>query len=112
MKKGSLFESQIVAYLQEHGFPAAERRVMGGTRDRGDVAGIPAVVIESKNSPDYVRKLSVWLDEANEEADNGKADEIGVVWHKRRGKGSPADCYVTMDGRTFVELLRGWTING
>ena len=106
MKKGPLFEAQVVAYLRENGFPHAERRVMGGSRDRGDVAGIPGLVIEDKNSPEYVRKLATWLDEANEEAANGAA--IGVVWHKRAGKGSPGDCYVTMDGRTFVELLKGW----
>jgi hypothetical protein len=106
VKKGPLFESQVVAFLQEHGFPFAERRVMGGSRDRGDVAGIPGLVIEDKNSPEYLRKLASWLDEANEEAAN--ADAIGVVWHKRQGKGSPGDCYVTMDGRTFVELLKAW----
>ena len=107
MKKGPRFEAQIVQYLNENGFPNAERRVMGGARDRGDVAGIPALVIESKNQERQT--LAEWLDEALEEAANdGKGDSIGVVWHKRRGKASPGDCYVTMDGATFLELLKGW----
>ena len=109
MKKGPLAEKQIVDFLRANGFPASERRVMGGSRDRGDVAGIPGLVIESKNQAKQT--LAEWLDEANEEAGNGRAvhgDEIGVVWHKRRGKGSPGDWYVTMDGATFVELLKEW----
>ena len=107
MKKGPLFEAQSVAYLREI-FPAAERRVMGGKRDRGDVGGIhPAVVLEMKNSPDYLRKLSGWVNEAIEEARNAGA-RIWMVWHKRAGKGSPADCYVTMDGQTARELLAAW----
>ena len=105
MKKGPLAEKQVVEFLRAAGFPAAERRVQGGARDRGDVAGITAVVIEVKNQAKLT--LAEWLDEANEEADNG-GDEIGLVWHKRRGKGSPGDWYVTMDGWTAVQLLKEW----
>src|SRR5487761_1143000 len=47
-RRGSAFESAVVAFLAEHGFPAAERRVMGGTRDRADVAGIPGWTLELK----------------------------------------------------------------
>ena len=47
-RKGPAFEGQVVSYLREHGFPQAERRVMGGSRDRGDVAGVPGWVLELK----------------------------------------------------------------
>ena len=107
MKKGPLFEAQLVEYLKASGLPATERRIMGGIRDRGDMAGIPDVCIEAKNSPDYLHKLAGWLDEANQEAVNAKAT-IGLLWHKRKGKGSPGDCYVTMSGRTAVLLILAW----
>ena len=47
-RRGSKFETDVVAYLATHGSPAAERRVMGGSRDRGDVAGIPNWTLELK----------------------------------------------------------------
>ena len=103
MKKGPLAEAQIVGFLRETWFPNAERRVMGGNRDRGDVSGIPGVTIEIKNRAEM--QLAEWVDEANREAANGPDGEIGIVWHKRRGKGSPGDWYVTMDGWTATGLI-------
>ena len=111
MKKGPLAEAQVVACLQEHGFPYAERRVMGGRNDRGDVAGIPGVVIEVKNQT--AMDLAGWVDEAGTEAWGGLQPDgvaaVGVVWHKRRGKGDPLDWYVTMTGRDFLALLAEYT---
>lgn len=110
MKKGPLFEAQVVGFLQEHGFPFAERRVMGGSRDRGDVAGIPGVCLEIKNQAKQT--LAEWLDEAiAEAAHSGRGVErleLPIVIHKRRGRGSAGDSYATMDVWTLVELLKGW----
>lgn len=100
--KGTSWESRIVAYLQTCGWPYAERRALNGAKDRGDIAGLPAVVIEAKSAARV--ELAGWLDEANKEAENDGAD-LGVVWFKRRGKTSPADGFVLMDGETFVDLL-------
>lgn len=101
--KGTRAETAVVRYLQEAGATQAERRALNGTQDRGDVAGIPGVVIEVK---DVSRDgLPGWLDEAEIERRNDGA-EIAFVWHKRRGKGSPADWFVTMTGRQLVEVLR------
>lgn len=102
MKKGSAWEARIVAYLRQHGAPHAERRVMGGTSDRGDVAGIPGWVIEAKNTA--AQSLAAWVDEAELERANDRA-QFAVVWHHRRGKASPGDGYVTMTGATLVRLL-------
>ena len=102
MKKGPHWEARIVAYLREHGAPHAERRVMCGASDKGDVAGIPGVVIEAKNAA--ALSLAGWLDEAEAERINAQAD-VAVVWHHRRGKASPGDGYVTMSGATLVRLL-------
>lgn len=102
MKKGSRWEAAVVAYLREHGAPYAERRVMGGSSDRGDVSGIPGVVIEAKNAARV--DLGAWVDEAELERANDRA-ELALVWHHRRGKASPGDGYVTMTGATLVKLL-------
>ena len=119
MKKGPLAEAQVVACLQEHGWPYAERRVMGGRNDRGDVSGVPGVVVEVKSQ--VALDLAGWLSEAEVERENlchetgrtvhaaAKCPVVAVVWHKRRGKGSPLDWYVTMTGRDFLALLTEYT---
>lgn len=101
--KGSAAERAIVDYLRRVGFTHAERRLAGATKDRGDIAGIPGVVIEAKNQARA--ELGEWLKEAHIERDNDGA-QIAAVWHKRRGKANPADWYVTMDGSTFAALLQ------
>lgn len=103
--KGTRWESAIVTYLNEQGFVMAERRALAGALDKGDITGIPGVVIEAKNTKTI--PLAQFLDQANVEARNANA-EVGVAWIKRRGKGSPADGYVVMDGAAFLELLHGW----
>lgn len=101
--KGTRWESAIVDYLRTNGVPHAERRALSGTQDRGDIAGLPGVVIEAKNA--RTADLAGWVDEAEVERNNARA-ELAVVWHHRRGKASPADGYVTMSGATLVHLLR------
>jgi hypothetical protein len=101
--KGTRWESAIVEFLRGRGFPYAERRALAGTRDLGDVTGIPGVVIEAKNEKQH--NLTGWLKEAEQERRNADAD-LGVVWFKRRGKTSAGDGFVLMDGDTFAYLLR------
>jgi hypothetical protein len=106
-RKGTAWESAVVAFLAERGFPYAERRALAGAADKGDVTGIPGVVIECKSQ--NRQSLAEWLDEADVERDNAGA-RVGVVWFKRRGFTSPGRGYVLMDGATFTDLLRmaGW----
>ncbi|WP_372730052.1 hypothetical protein [Nocardioides sp.] len=102
--KGTRHESAIVAFLQAHGFTYADRVPLSGSRDRGDVTvGPGSPVIEAKNQARH--SFAEWLDEANQEAANARAP-FGVVWAKRRGKGSVGDGYVVMDGNTFALLLQ------
>jgi len=101
--KGTTAETAVVRFLQAIGFPYAERRTLNGTHDRGDIAGIPSVVIEVKNCAR--QELPAWIAEAERERDNDNAT-LGVVWHKRRGKTDPADWFVTMSGAQFAALLR------
>jgi Holliday junction resolvase len=101
--KGSGAERDVVKYLKENGFQYADRRLAGATLDKGDVSGIPGVTIEIKNHA--TMKLSAWVEELIVEMANDKA-WTGVVWHKRKGRGRPADWYCTMPGYVWVDLLR------
>ena len=100
--KGSGAERAVVETLRATGWPYAERRLAGSSKDRGDIAGVPGVVIEVKNCAR--QDLAGWIDEARLEQANDHAD-LSVVWHKRRGRANPADWFVTMDGATFTRLL-------
>ncbi|MGW5430401.1 hypothetical protein ACWET9_24795 [Streptomyces sp. NPDC004059] len=100
--KGSSWERAIVEHLKAAGWPFAERRLAGSNKDRGDIAGVVGVVIEAKNTA--TRKLPEWIDETEVERVNDGA-WLGVVWHKRVGKASAADGYVTMTGAQFTALL-------
>lgn len=101
--KGTAWESAICTYLRDRGWPYVERRTLSGSKDRGDIAGIPGLVIEAKSTKTVA--LGAYLDEANTEALNDGAN-LGVVWLKRRGCPHPADGYVVMDGASFLGLLR------
>lgn len=101
--KGSSAERAVVEHLRANGFPYAERRLAGSTKDRGDIAGVPAVVIEVKACERT--ELGAWVDEAVLEQANDGAD-YGVVLHKRRGRGNAADWYATLPAGQLVRLLR------
>lgn len=101
-RKGTGWETAVVTYLKENGVPHAERRTLNGAKDRGDIAGIPGVVIECKNEKTVT--LATYMDETEKERRNDNAS-IGAAWVKRRGKASPAHGYVVMTGERFLRLL-------
>lgn len=107
-QKGTRAETAVVDYLRANGYPAVERRATSGAKDKGDIAGLLDVVVEVKSCAKL--EFSKWLAEAATEKDNAKA-AVGVVWAKRRGKGSPADWYVVLSGSDFMELLGAWFDN-
>jgi len=100
--RGTRWESQVVDYLLSRGFKYAERRSLAGARDKGDITGIPGLVIECKSQQRH--SLAEWCDEAETERENAGA-EYGVAWIKRRGRTSAGAGYVLMDGMTFTALL-------
>lgn len=102
-RRGTGWETAIVDYLRAAGFPAVERRALDGRADRGDITGLPGVVIEAKNQNRF--DIAEWLTEAELEKANDGA-WLGVVWAKKRGKSSAGDGYVVMTGRQFAELLQ------
>lgn len=105
-QRGTRWESKIVDYLGSEGFDAS-RKPAKGALDEGDigVSQVGWLVIEAKNCMSM--QLASWVDEAEVEAQRVHLSARGVVWHHRKGKGSPADGYVSMSGATFVEILRG-----
>ena len=100
---GTAWETAIVGYLRDQGWPHAERRARTGARDQGDIAGVVGVCIEAKNTARI--EPATFLDEATTEAAHARAG-IGVAWIKRRGRSSPGKGYVLMDGDTFTQLLK------
>lgn len=104
MAKGSMWERAICNELKENGWPHVDRIVKHGVNDIGDIrlySGCP-VVIEAKN--EARTSFSTYLKEVEVEVANANA-EFGVAWVKRRGKATPGDAYVVMDGKTFMHLL-------
>lgn len=102
--KGTAWETALVNFLIENGFSTAERRALSGTKDKGDVAGLGLpVVIEAKNEKTIT--LGTYLAEVHAEMVNADAT-YGVAWVKRRGKTSPGDAYVVMDGWQWLAILK------
>jgi len=108
--KGAKYERQVCDMLTaELGVPV-ERRRLEGQLDRGDVAGIPGLIIECKNE----RKWGVWqwLREAKAEAEHAtrhsSSDTLGVVFKRQLGFPDPADSAVIMDVPTFLALWEAY----
>lgn len=107
---GTRAERAVADYLaSELDDDRIDRRVKTGAKDRGDIGGVRTphggrVVIEVKDTT--VTALGEWIREV--EAERGNDDAIaGIVVHKRRGKGDPADWYTTATLRDLVALLQG-----
>lgn len=100
--KGTAAESAVVHYLKARGWPYAERRALAGNLDRGDIAGVPGVVIEVKDCKTLT--FGPWLNEAEIEKANDHA-AVGAVWAKRRGTADPGKWFVLMTGEQFTALL-------
>lgn len=102
-RAGTKFEADLVAYAKAHGHPRAERRVMGGSKDRGDLAGIAdgSWVVEAKN--EAVRDVPGALREAKKEAANAGVCRYVAV-HKYRGH-PIAEAVVSMPWWLWLELV-------
>ena len=101
--KGTAFETDIVRFLADNGFPNAERRAMAGQNDLGDILTGPSLVWECKNHKTL--KFSEWLEETEIERRNADAD-YGLLVAKRRGKGDAGEQYAVMRVDDLVRLLK------
>lgn len=106
---GAKFERSIADYLAAHyDDDRIDRRVKHGAKDRGDIAGMRVhgqpLVIECKNTTRL--DLAGWAAEA--ETERGNDDALaGVIIHKRHGKTSPAQQWVTMTLHEFLAVIDG-----
>lgn len=110
-QKGTAFETLVKRYLNEKGFTKADRVVLKGGEDTGDINGIihglagRHLAIQCKNQRKM--NLSGWLDATVAQAQRlGKSLPALVV--KRAGKGEKAlgDTYVVLRLDDFVTLLQ------
>jgi hypothetical protein len=100
--KGTSAETAVVKWLIGKGRKHVERRALLGGNDRGDIAGLPGVVIEVKNVK--AMDLSQWVKELAVEMKNDKAD-TGVVIHKKKGTTDVGQWYATMPADVWFKLL-------
>jgi hypothetical protein len=89
-RKGSAAELAVARYMQDHGWPHAERSRAGWTDDRGDIDGCPGLVVEVKDHKRH--DLPGWLTELEVEVANARA-VTGVLVVKRRLHTDPGDWY-------------------
>lgn len=100
-RKGRRAELAVAEYLRTAGFPNAEpTRRSGWADDRGDIDGIPGVVVEVKDCKRF--ELAAWMTETEIEVASAKAT-TGVLVVKRRLHSSPAGWYA-------VTRLSDWAI--
>lgn len=99
-RKGAVAERAVIAWLNNNGFPHAERR--GAGFEASDIIGIPGVTLEVKNQK--TMNLAAWV---NQLVDEMQADGNlrGAVIHKRRGHTDVGDWYATMPAWVFAALL-------
>lgn len=101
-RKGTAWETAVVRYLNEHGWPHAERRALHGGLDKGDVTGIPTVVLECKNAKAIT--LGEWARELETEIANANA-QTGALIIKRR-QAPTSDAYAVLPLWRYVDLLK------
>jgi hypothetical protein len=101
--KGSQAEREVASACERAGLVYAERAPRWGAKDKGDIVGIPGIVVEVKNRKEMA--LAQWVDEAQVECSNADAD-LGIVVHKRRGVGRAEGWYCTMLFADALYLLK------
>lgn len=87
---GTKAETAVVNVLRANGFPHAERRILHGALDQGDITGTPGVAWEvkggqqAKNASDL--DIELWIGETLAERDNSDSI-LGVLVVQRGGVG-------------------------
>ncbi len=96
-------ERAVEVMWGERGRPVMRPRA-GASKDVGDLVGMP-LVQSVKNHREL--RLADWVTGMQQQMVNAGLP-VGVVWHKRRGKGSPLDWYVTTSGLVAVEMIEAY----
>lgn len=105
--KGTTAEREVVRYLQQW-WPAAERRALSGNKDKGDVAGVPGVVIEVKAAARL--ELAAWRRETLAEQENALAHCSLLVVKRPRKPVAEWDAYLPSEQYEddFFREVQGW----
>ncbi|MFF4019982.1 hypothetical protein [Streptomyces sp. NPDC001843] len=92
--KGTAAEREVVNYLKNW-WPTAERRALSGNKDKGDVAGIPGVVVEVKAA--QRQELAKWQRETLTERRNADAAQCVLVVKRAYKPVKEWDAYLPWD---------------
>lgn len=101
-RRGRQTETTVVNWLQTNGHPHAERRRLEGINDRGDITGIPGLVVEVKSG--NTDSLGALLTELEREQTNDRNAD-GLIIIRRRGITDVGRWPVIM---TAEQALRWW----
>ncbi len=101
-RKGTAYESAVVAFLQGRGIPA-RRVAQTGQLDTGDIHGIDPFAGQCKAYRNLTDAIRDGVAGANVQAPRA-GQPYGVAFIKRPGK-AIADGYAVMDLATFAKLL-------
>lgn len=107
---GTSFESALVKYARDNGFPGADRLPLSGALDRGDVGLAPGVIAECKagSAAEHASdgQIAKWLEETERERVNANA-AIGLLVTKRKGVGASrmTEQWCHLDGGVFADLI-------
>ena len=105
--KGTAAESAVRDYFREAGYPYADRLVLHGAADKGDIRlgdGIP-VAIEVKGGQKALQGISGHVNEMVEEVRNAGA-ETGVTIIKRARSANVGEWYAVMPVWMWADLIR------
>jgi hypothetical protein len=107
--KGTKAETKVVNWLKSQEFWAATRVVKKGARDQGDVQICNGVMVQVKDGYTEGREptdflIGKWLAAVDEQIKNG-GWEIGMLCHKKAGKGDPSDWRWYVAGDMFRKLI-------
>ena len=92
--RGTGWEVRVRDFLRSHGHPNAERLPSEGSKDRGDIAGVPGWVVECKNH--RALALAEWCDEAEKEAMAAHVYRWAVVFPRKSHQTRKAYCLIPL----------------
>ena len=108
---GTAGENAVVKFLLANGWPYAERRILSGVHDKGDITGTPGLCWEVKAGKAAEtasdEQIAKWLyGETETERVNANA-AIGILVVKRRGIGATraGEWWAVVDGGVFADLI-------
>lgn len=103
-QRGTAAETAVVTWLRNYGYTHVERRALNGSKDRGDIAGIPGWVGEVKAAKTLL--IPAWLRELDDEIANASASH-GTLIIKPRGVGltNVRDWWAVQRFGNYISLL-------